>query len=65
VKPRGKTPPTEHGYKDVSYRRRGLAVTLGGADHPHRAWPFGGRVVLIVGIVLLVLWLFERDRDPS
>lgn len=43
----------------------GLAGTLGGADHPHRAWPYGGRVVLIGGIVLLFLWLFERERDPS
>ena len=40
----------------------GLAVTLGGSGHPHRVWPFGGRVVLMGGIALLVLWLFERER---
>ncbi len=43
----------------------GLALTLGGADHPNRAWSAAGRVLLISGIVLFVLWLFQRDRPDA
>jgi hypothetical protein len=43
----------------------GLALTLSGADHPNRAWTAAGRVLLVSGIVLFVLWLFQRDRPDA